>query len=56
VGGRLDEATMGWLSARLGAGAGVLVLPGAYDAYSALLAERVGFEAVYCSGLRQRRV
>lgn len=41
---------MGWLSGRLEGDASLLVLPGAYDAYSALLAERAGFEAVYCSG------
>lgn len=29
---------------------GILVLPGAYDALSALVAERVGFEAVYITG------
>jgi 2-methylisocitrate lyase-like PEP mutase family enzyme len=40
---------VGWLTSRLSE-PGTLVLPGAYDAYSALLVERAGFEAVYASG------
>jgi len=40
---------VGWLTSRLSE-PGTLVLPGAYDAYSALLVQRAGFEAVYASG------
>ncbi len=41
--------TMSTLKARLGVGPAILA-PGAYDAFSALLVEQAGFEAIYISG------